>query len=70
MKRSGSAIARVAAPPTRDPGPRSATLARQLDDEAQAVERAIAGAGDKLAAAQLTRTHRLRAAYRVVQAGA
>jgi murein hydrolase activator len=58
-----------APPPARDPEPaiRDA-LARQLDDEAQAVERAISAAGDKLAAAQLTRTQRLRAAYRVVQA--
>jgi septal ring factor EnvC (AmiA/AmiB activator) len=57
------------ASPVRDPGPaiRDA-LAHQLDDEAEAVERAIAAAGDKLAAAQLTRTQRLRAAYRVVQA--
>jgi len=44
-------------------------LAHQLDDEAQAIERAIAAAGDKLAAAQVARTQRLRAAYRVIQSG-
>jgi len=56
------------APPARDPGPAiHDALAHQLDDEAQAIERAIAAAGDKLAAAQGARTQRLHAAYRLIQ---
>jgi murein DD-endopeptidase MepM/ murein hydrolase activator NlpD len=41
-------------------------LARQLDDEAAAVDRALAAVADKLAAAELTRDHRLRAAVRAL----
>jgi septal ring factor EnvC (AmiA/AmiB activator) len=43
-------------------------LARQLDDEAAAVDRALAAVADKLAAAELTRDRRLRAALRVLHA--
>jgi murein hydrolase activator len=43
-------------------------LARQLDDEAAVVDRARAAVADKLAAAELTRDHRLRAAVRVLHA--
>jgi murein DD-endopeptidase MepM/ murein hydrolase activator NlpD len=41
-------------------------LARQLDDQTAAAERAIALVTDKLAAAQLARANRLRAAYRLI----
>jgi septal ring factor EnvC (AmiA/AmiB activator) len=43
-------------------------LARQLDDEAAAVERAHRAVADKLAAADLTREHRLHAALRALRA--
>jgi septal ring factor EnvC (AmiA/AmiB activator) len=43
-------------------------LARQLADEAAAIERAMSAVADKLSAAQVTRTHRLRAAYRLIHA--
>ena len=43
-------------------------LARQLDDEAQATERALAAVADKLAAAQITRGKRLGAAVRLLRA--
>jgi septal ring factor EnvC (AmiA/AmiB activator) len=43
-------------------------LAHQLEDEAAAVGRAIAAVSEKQSAAQVARTQRLRAAYRLVQA--
>lgn len=43
-------------------------LARQLDDESAAADRALAVVADKLAAAQLTRARRLGAAVRLLRA--
>jgi murein DD-endopeptidase MepM/ murein hydrolase activator NlpD len=45
-----------------------ALLARQLEGEADAIDRARAAVADKLAAADHTRTQRLRAAYRLLAA--
>jgi septal ring factor EnvC (AmiA/AmiB activator) len=56
------APAASAAPTVRD------ALARQLDDESAAVDRAQAAVAEKLSAAQLARTRRLCAAYRLIQA--
>jgi septal ring factor EnvC (AmiA/AmiB activator) len=52
----------IAAPAIHD------ALAHQLDDEAAAVERAVSAVADKLSDAQVARTRRLRAAYRLIQA--
>ncbi len=43
-------------------------LVHQLDDESTTVERALTAVADKLSTAQLARTRRLRAAYRLIQA--
>jgi murein DD-endopeptidase MepM/ murein hydrolase activator NlpD len=58
------------APPAALAAPPSVhdALVHQLDDESAAVERALAAVADKLSAAQLARTRRLRAAYRLIQA--
>lgn len=47
-------------------GDPTAALARQLADEAQATDRARAAVAGKLAAADVTRNQRLRAAYRLL----
>lgn len=57
-----SAEPQATAPPIHE------TLAHQLDDEAAAVGRAISAVSDKRSAAQVARTQRLRAAYRLIQA--
>ena len=54
------------APPSTDDATRDA-LAHQLDDEAAAIERALATVTGKLGAADDVRTRRLRAAYRVLR---
>jgi septal ring factor EnvC (AmiA/AmiB activator) len=50
------------------PEPPSAAIARQLDDETVAVDRALAAVNDKLAAGKITRIKRLRAAVRLLHA--
>jgi murein DD-endopeptidase MepM/ murein hydrolase activator NlpD len=59
----------VAASPAADPArsPRAA-LARQLTDQAAAVDRALAAVGDKLTGVEAARTRRLAAALRAVRA--
>jgi murein hydrolase activator len=56
--------------PDASPAPtrlgQNAALARQLADETQVTDRALAVVTDKLAAAQVTRTRRLGAAYRLL----
>lgn len=60
----------AAPPPSLAVAPRAPhdALAVQLDDETAATDRAIAVVVDRLAAAQVTRSKRLRAAYRLIHA--
>jgi septal ring factor EnvC (AmiA/AmiB activator) len=56
-------------PLARDPpGEPHDALIRQIDGETAAIDRAISAVIDKLAAVQVTRTKRLRAAYRLIHA--
>jgi len=59
----------MAGSPAADPdGAPRAALARQLADQAAAVDRALAAVGDKLTGAEAARTRRLAAALRAVRA--